>query len=365
MEERIVDLFCELVRIESESGNEGRFIEHMKGLLERDLNARTEVDAFGNLIGCVPAKGGDRAAPILLAAHADTVKPGVGIEPIVEDGVIRSAGETILGADDKAGVAQIVEAVRSATAHPPLEIVITLGEEVGLQGSRHLDVDRLQSKRAYIIDSERFDEIIVGGPTHISFDIEIHGKAAHAGMEPEKGISAIRIAASAIARMPEGRIDHETTANVGTIQGGLIRNGVPEKVVIQAECRSLAHEKALRQAAVMKKAFEDAAREMKATVRIEERIEYEAARLPDSADVVRLAARAIKAAGLTPSTKVITGGTDALVLMNRGIEAVALGFGGEDAHSTDERISVAALKKGAEILRTLLELAAEAGGASG
>jgi tripeptide aminopeptidase len=357
MGERLVERFCSMVRIDSESGNEARFIEFTKGQLEAELSAVCTIDEHGNLIAKVPAKGANGAAPIFLAAHADTVKPGVGIEPIVEDGVIRSKGDTILGADDKAGLAAIIEAVLTAQRRPPVEIVVTRGEEVGLVGARNLDLSLLDAKRGIIADSEALNEVIVGGPTHASLDVEIIGKAAHAAA-PERGISAIRVATQAIARFEEGKLDDETVANVGTIHGGMIRNGVPERVAIQAECRSLDHEKCVRQAEAMKAAFETAASEAGATANVDVRIEYEASRTPEDAPIVRLAKEAISAAGLEPETRVILGGTDALILSGRGLETAVLGMGGEAAHSTDERIRVEDLEKLTEILRHLLEMAA-------
>jgi len=350
----IVELFCSLVVIDSESGEEERFIEHLREVLERELGAEAETDSYGNLIGRIEAKG-STAPPIALAAHADTVKPGKGIEPIVEGGTIRSKGETILGADDKAGIAEIIAAVKGAERHPPLEIVITRGEEVGLLGARNLDLSRVKSERAFIVDGEELNEVITGGPTHISFDLTITGRAAHAGMEPEKGISAIRVAAEAIANLREGRIDHETTANIGIIEGGLIRNGVPEKATVKGECRSLNHEKALKQMGSIRAAFEEAAGKAGAGLKFEERVEYEAFSLPEGAEIVKIALEAIKSAGLTPVARPVTGGTDALILANRGLEAVVLGFGGEGAHTTDERIAVADLVKGSEIIRNLIE----------
>jgi len=350
----IVDLFCSLVAIDSESGEEERFIAHLAEVLERELGAETETDPYGNLIGRIAAKGSN-AGPIVLAAHADTVKPGKGIDPVVEDGVIRSSGETILGADDKAGIAEIIAAVKAAKRHPPLEIVITRGEEVGLLGARNLDLNRVKSKRAFIVDGEELNEVIIGGPTHISFDVTIIGRAAHAGMEPEKGISAIRVAAEAIANLREGRIDEETTANIGIIEGGLIRNGVPERATVKGECRSLNHEKALKHLRSIRTAFEEAAKRMRATLEFEERIEYEAFSLPEDAEIVRIAREAIGSTGLSPKAKVVTGGTDALILANRGLEAVVLGFGGSNAHSTSEQITIADLKKGSEIIANLIE----------
>jgi len=277
---------------------------------------------------------------------------------VIEDGVIRSAGETILGADDKAGIAAILEAVRTAKRRPPVEIVITRGEEVGLLGSKNLDLTMVKSKRGFVVDGDELDTVIIGGPSHVSLDINIKGKAAHAGMEPEKGISAIRVAAVAIAGMPEGRIDEETTANVGTIHGGMIRNGVPERVTIQAECRSLNHDKCMRQAEVMQRAFEEAAKEMGAQVEVKVDLEYKASQVSEDAPVVQLAKQAIAAAGLEPKTQVITGGTDALILNGKGIDAVVLGFGGKAAHATEEHITVADLKQASKVIRQLLCAAA-------
>jgi tripeptide aminopeptidase len=354
MNERLVKTFCNLVRIDSESGEEAPFIEHLRGLFAQELGATCTLDSYGNLIARVPGKGSKRREPIVLGAHADTVKPGKGIEPVIAGGVIRSSGGTILGADDKAGIAEILEGVRTAERRPPVEILITRGEEIGLQGAKNLDPKAVTAKTGFIFDSDSLDTVIVGGPTHISFDIEIVGRAAHAGMEPEKGISAIRVAAKAIASFPEGRLDEETTANVGTIQGGLIRNGVPERVTIQAECRSLDHEKCLRQAKLMRTALEKEAKAAGATVEVKESMGYKASRVPEDSPLVQAAKAAIAAAGLEPKTKVITGGTDALVLGEKGIQAVVLGTGEKNAHSTSEEIAIADLEKVVEIIRELL-----------
>jgi len=350
----LVDLFCGMVRVDSESGNEAAFVQYARELLERELGASCELDDYGNLIARVDGK--DSTAPtVALCAHADTVKPGVGIEPIVEGGIVRSAGETILAADDKAGLAEIVEAVRTATRRPPVDVVLTLGEEVGLLGARNLDLSKLRAKTAFVIDGEFLQDVVVGGPTHILLDVTVVGRAAHAGMEPEKGISAIRVAAAAIARMPEGRIDEETTANVGIIEGGMIRNGVPERCTAKAECRSLSHEKALAQARAMREAFESAAQEAGATVEVDETIAYRAQTVDEGAPVVQTALAAVRSVGIEPVAKTITGGTDALILSNRGIDAVVLGTGVRDAHATTEHVSVSDLETAAAILRNLLE----------
>lgn len=350
----LVDLFCDMVRVDSESGNEASFVEYASELLERELGAVCELDAHGNLIARVDAVE-STADPVALCAHADTVKPGIGIEPIVEDGVVRSAGDTILAADDKAGLAEIVEALRTVARRPPVDIVLTLGEEIGLVGARNLDLAKLRAKRAFVIDGEYLHDVVIGGPTHILLDATVVGRAAHAGMEPEKGISAIRVASAAITRMPEGRIDEETTANVGIIEGGLVRNGVAERCTLKAECRSLNHDKAIAQARAMREALEEAASEAGARVEIDETIAYEARTLDETATIVESAMAAVRSVGIDPVAKTITGGTDALILANRGIDAVVLGTGVRDAHATSEHVSIADLETAAAILRNLLE----------
>jgi len=360
MNERLVNTFCDMVKIDSESGNEARFIEYVKALVERELGAQCTMDAHGNLVACVPALNSTDAEPIFLGAHADTVKPGIGIEPVIEDGVIRSKGETILGADDKAGLAAIIEAVRTAERRPIVDIVVTRGEEIGLVGAKHLDLSLLSAKRGFIVDSDDPATIILGGPTHASLDIEVIGKAAHAAM-PEDGVSAIRAVAHAITRFDEGKLDEETVANVGVIEGGMIRNGVPGRVTLKAECRSLNDEKCRIQAEKMKKAFEDAANEVGATANVDLQFEYSASLVDESKAVVELGKAAIAKAGLEPGTSVILGGTDALVLSGRGVDAVVLGYGGKAAHSTDEHIVIEDFEKVAQILRNVIELAADGG----
>lgn len=351
----LVERFCEFVRIDSESGNEEKFLTHVKRVFEEELKARCEYDSYGNLICKVPAKDSS-AAPLLLAAHADTVKPGVGIEPVVEEGIIYSKGDTILGADDKAGIVEILEAVKGAGRHPPLEIVITREEEVGLVGAKNLDYGKLNARHGLLLDSDVLDVVVIGGPTHFFIDVEIMGKAAHAGMEPEKGISAIRTAALAITRFREGRIDQETTANVGVFRGGEIRNGVPERAELKAECRSLDHRKAVRLAEEIKVAFLKAGKETGARAEVRVQEACRAFRLSEDASIVKLAKEAIRRTGLEPRTKVITGGTDASIYNQHGIETAVLGIGAQNEHSKDEHIAITDMEKAVEILQRALEL---------
>jgi tripeptide aminopeptidase len=359
MSQGVVDTFCAMVRIDSESGEEQAFLEYLAHLFQTQLQAKCVYDGFGNLIARVPAKNCTGKPPVLLACHGDTVKPGKGIQPVIVDGVIRSQGDTILGADDKAGIAEVYEGVRTAERHPELELVITRQEELGLIGASHLDESLLKAKLGFVLDSDVFDSIILGGPSHMTFDIEITGRAAHAGMEPEKGISAIQAAARAISVLQLGRIDFETTANVGIIEGGTIRNGVPEKCYVKAECRSLNHEKCLHYGNIIKEAFEVAAQALSASANVKVDLNYRASSISADSAVVAIARRAVQEIGLTPRTLIITGGTDASMFNAKGIQTVVLGIGAAGEHSNDEHIAVADLERGVRLVGCLLDILCE------
>ena len=353
--DRLVASFTEMVRIDSESGNEAAFLSYLSGRLTEELGATCSFDDYGNLIACVPGKRTAISRPTLFGVHADTVKPGQGIEPVIEDGVIRSAGETVLGADDKAGIAELIEAVLVADRHPPLEIVVTREEELGARGARNLDVTSLESRAGFVIDMDALDAVVVGGPSKMSIDVEITGRAAHAAMEPEKGISAVRVAAHAIVNLREGRVGEGTTVNVGVVRGGEIRNGVPEKAVIQLECRSLSHEACLEQEQHIRHVFDAAAAAHGAKVSVSTELSYRASRVPDDSTAVVAAVEAIRSVGLTPDVRMIVGGTDASILNAHGIETVVIGAGMRNEHSKDEEIEIASMETAVRILRHILE----------
>ncbi len=353
-----VELFMEMVRIDSESGKERKFLAWLSELFRRDLGAECDFDAYGNLIATLPGKGSHRDEPVLLCAHADTVKPGVGIEPVLEEGRIRSKGDTVLGADDKAGILAIYMGILSAAKRPPLEIAITREEEVGLLGAKNLDYPRLRSRIGFVFDGEDFSEIVIGGPSHFLIDVEVIGRAAHAGMEPEKGISAITALSRAIARLPQGKIDHETTANVGVIEGGTVRNAVPERAKALAECRSLDHRKAVELAETYARIFEEEAEKLGARAQVKVELAYRATRLPEDSPAVALAKEAVASLGLEPTLRLIRGGTDASILNQHGIESVVLGMGAREAHTRDEWISVDDLLMAGELARAIIEKAA-------
>ena len=204
MSSRLVESFINMVRIDSESGQEERFIAYLMGLFEQKLGAHCQRDNYGNLVAKIPARNASSSAPILLGMHADTVKPGKGIEPVLHGGVIRSNGETVLGADDKAACAEVLEAIRTADRFPPLELVVTREEEIGLRGAKNLDYSLLDAKFGFLVDMDAVNAVVVGGPSCIITKVNILGRASHSGMEPEKGISAIRAACDAVCRLKEG-----------------------------------------------------------------------------------------------------------------------------------------------------------------
>jgi len=357
MSERMVQQLMEMVRIDSESGDEARMMAYLLEAI-RKLGGRAELDGYGNLIAQLDAKGCRDKEPVLLSCHADTVKPGRGIEPVIVDGVMRSAGDTILGADDKAGLAEMLEALRRATVRPPVEIAVSRQEEVGLLGVKQLDLGRLSAKRGFLLDNDTLETIVIGGPSYFAIDVEVSGRAAHAGMEPEKGISAIQAAARAIAALELGRLDHETTANVGVIEGGLIRNGVPERCRFWAECRSADHDKAVQLNDRMVAIIEERAGAAGATAHVSSEMICQAVRIPDDAWPVRIAKQALETVGIEAETVFITGFTDASVYNSRGIEMAVVGIGARNEHSTEECIAIADLEKAVGMLVEILRLSA-------
>ncbi|WP_080802976.1 M20/M25/M40 family metallo-hydrolase [Arabiibacter massiliensis] len=362
--QRLFDLFFELVRIESPSRHEAAMAARCADEL-RDLGFEVRFDESaaqtgsdtGNLIARLP---GTAAGSVVLSAHLDTVRPCAGIEPVVEDGVVRSAGDTILSADDKAGVAAILEGVRavveSGTPRPEIVVLLTTCEELHLLGSGALAAGELpQGAPCYVFDADGAPgTVIVGAPCHWNLEARFAGKAAHAGVAPETGVSAIAMAAAAVAAMPLGRIDEATTANIGMIQGGRETNVVPESCELAGECRSLYDERAEAQKAAMTAALEDAAARFGGSVEVAWTKSYGAVLYDEDDELVQAISRAARAAGLEPRLHRSGGGADANVLASRGVRAVTLGIGMAAFHSPDEHIKVADLEGAARLAEALI-----------
>lgn len=352
--------FMELVRVDSESGLEAPVSALLSEKLQR-LGCTVYVDEAGNLIARLP--GSADGVALVLSAHMDTVSPGRGINPVQENGLIRSDGTTVLGADDKAGIAAILEAVRvvqeKKLLHGGLELVFTVGEEMGLAGAKCLDFSRLEARMGYVLDSNcPPGSIINRGPSQDEIYAEMLGLAAHAGINPEDGVNAVQVASKAIAGMQLGRIDHETTANIGIISGGVAINIVPDKVMIKGETRSLQEQKRSEQTRAICAALEKAAREGGAQVEINVETVYPAMFVAEDAPVVKLAQKAALALGLQPNVKCTGGGSDTHIFNEHGISAVNLGIAMQKVHTTDEFITVDDLVLDAAYVLSIINTAA-------
>lgn len=340
---RLIDTFFDLLRVDSVSGNEAALAAHLARLLSQ-LGATVRPDVRGNLLAFFDGRG----APILLSAHLDTVASTSTLKVVVENDVVSSDGSTILGADDKAGIAALIEAMRylaeTGAPRPPVELALTVGEEVGLAGSKSLDFTSIRARRGVCVDSGgEVGTIITEGPAQVFLNAVVRGLAAHAGVAPERGISAIVVASEAIAGMSLGRIDEETTANVGVISGGSATNVVPERVEIKAEARSRNEAKLKTQYESMIDSLERAAARHGASVAVDVEHAYAAFKLSPQEGIVRLVSDACLAVGLSPRLEATGGGSDANIFNERGIMTVNLGVGYKDPHAVTERIAIADL----------------------
>jgi len=356
--ERIVQTFLELVAIDSPSGEE----DAMALELERRFTAlglECSQDEAGNVLG---RRGGTGEA-ILLSAHMDTVEPGRGIKP-VWDGpdIIRSDGTTILGADNKAGCAVILEVIQSAIEDGaetrPIEVAISRGEEIGLDGATHMDYSRLTAKVAIVIDSGGPPSSIQGqAPYHSTYDIEVHGKSAHAGLEPEKGVPAISIAAEIIVGLPQGRFDSETTGNVGKVQGGLVRNAVPDHTLIQGEMRSMVEEK-LETLTTRAKRHVESVQDRHPEARIDARfgVAYPGYSLTDDDPAVKLLFPVLESLGFKPDPHPVGGGTDGNVFRGKGIASIVIGRGGYAQHTKEEYLVIPEMLQCAAVVEGCIRL---------
>ncbi len=352
--ERLLATFLDLVQIDNPSGGEGPIAAHVRGLLE-GMGLEVAEDALHNLLARVPGEG----QPLLLNAHMDSVAPCHGVRPLVADGVVRSSGDTVLGADDLAGVAAIVEGLRATLEqgqpHRAAEIVFTVQEEVGLRGAAQFDTGALAAREGVTLDSGGdFGGITVGAPSQDSLYVLVQGRASHAGVAPERGVNAIVVAAEALAAMPLGRIDDETTANFGIIKGGAATNIVPDRVELWGEARSHDQEKLVAQVQAMVAAFEEAARARGASVKIEIEHKYDAYRLALDLPIVQRVMAELRAMGHEPNPQISGGGSDVNIFAQRNLQVVNVSVGYREIHSTGESIAVADLERAAELVRRLL-----------
>ena len=378
---RLKERVLELVRIDSLSRKEGAIASRLTELLE-ELGGAVFMDdagaAVGGEVGNLVAHfdgNASGAEPLLLSAHMDTVAPGEGVVPVVEGDVIRSDGTTVLGGDDKSGIAiilEVLEAMREeAQPHGAIDVVFTICEEVGLLGAKHLDLGLVRARTGLVLDSDSIGFLITRAPAVNLLEFEVHGLEAHAGICPERGISAIQVAARGIAAMRLGRIDEDTTANLGLVSGGTAVNIVPNRVTLTGEVRSHDEEKLERQTqdmlACLREAASGATLELDGRLcetRVESRITRQYDRMDVSHDtaIVRRVHEAARNLGLAVDTVAKGGGCDANVFNRRGLQVANLASGMRDIHTVHEWLDVNDLVSAARLIHEVVRL--EGGGVS-
>jgi tripeptide aminopeptidase len=362
-----LDLFLELAAIPSPPGEERAVADRVLAEL-RSIGLDVSEDGtgpdIGSTMGTLHTRLEPRAdgTPIFLCAHLDTVPPHGAIEPVIDDGVVRNAAGTILGSDNKSAVAVMLETVRRLAEeerqHAGLELVFTAKEEVGLRGAYAFDHTRLHADVGYVYDQAApIGEIVLGAPSAVALEVAFHGRAAHAGMYPEEGRSAIAAAARAIADLRLGRIDDETTANVGVIQGGTARNIVPEHCTFAAEARSHDEAKLADLVREMEESFGFAAALAECEVEAKVERSYRAYRFRKNDRPVELAVAALQRCGFTPGFALSGGGADANVFNERGRACVNLANGMADIHTPDEHIAVSDVEAMVDVSLALLDAA--------
>jgi tripeptide aminopeptidase len=374
-QDRLKNLLIQLIKIDSLSRKERNVALRLQREME-NLGAEVWIDDAGEKVG------GDTgnliahfrgtalgAPPLLLSAHMDTVVPGEGIVPVLDGDILRTDGRTVLGGDDKSGVAIICEVLRVVRENQipcsDIDVVFTICEEAGLIGAKCLDVSRLRARTGLVLDSDSVGFLFTKAPAANRIEFRVRGLEAHAGACPEKGISAIKVAAEGIARMQLGRIDHETTANIGVIEGGMAVNIVPNSVVLQGQARSHNEEKLERQTQHMLQCLKEAAaghileldgKHFQATVEAQIDRDYDRMDVPDDSAIVRLVQAAAKNLRVELKTLATGGGCDANVLNRKGLQVANLSTGMRDIHTVNEWLDLKDLYLSAKMVLEIVRL---------
>jgi tripeptide aminopeptidase len=357
---RLIKTFTDMAKISSPSWKETAMRKYIINSL-RKLGVKTKTMPCGdsyNLLITLP--GDPKRKPALFSAHMDTVTPCDNVKPILTATKITSDGTTILGSDDKSAVAMFLESLRyiaeNKMPHGTLEFLITCAEEAGLRGMKGFDTSVLKSKYAFVFDSNGpVGKIVLQAPYHSTMTISITGKAAHAGMEPERGINAINVLSRIITRLPAGRIDHETTVNVGTITGGRATNIVAEQAACVLEARSLDYRKLKSQEALIRGAAKKTAAQYGARCAVSRTMEYSGFTIRPEDKIAKIAASAIKRIGLRHQFEVSGGGSDTNILNKAGISAINLSAGMQKVHTTNEYIMIRDLVSGTKAVLSIID----------
>jgi tripeptide aminopeptidase len=371
--DRLSETFKFLVEIDSVSREEGEFAKEIKKVLE-SMGAKTVVDNAGEKTGSdtgnlvAKFKGNVSAPPLLINAHMDTVQPGKGITVILKNGIFTSDGSTILGADDKSSIAVILESLRvlkeNGLQYGPIDLVLTICEEIGLLGAKHFDLSLIDAKFGYALDATDVDGIIVRAPAANRLEFKIHGKDSHAGAAPEKGINAILLASKAIAGLEIGRIDRETTCNIGIIEGGIATNIVPNLVTVKGEVRSHDKDKLAKVTDDIVSSFKDVVENFRKidskdnlpSLEVSIEKDFPSTDIPEDHPVVAMAVQAGKNLGRKIVCKASGGGADANIFFETGIITGVLGTGMRDMHTVRENVKLDDMVKATELLIEIIKL---------
>ena len=361
---RIVNNFMELARLDSLSREEKKVADFLVDNL-KSLGVHVGVDETGKKIGgdtgnvIVHVPGDSQFPTLIFSAHMDTVEPGRGIEPALSKGVIRSEGETILGADDKAGVVAVLELAyvlkENEFPHGDIFLIFTVAEEIGLLGAKNLDMTQLGAKYAYVIDGDgKVGGIVVKAPSQNYINATFKGRASHAGVSPEAGINSIQAAALAISKMKLGRISKGTTANIGVIRGGLASNIIPQETRVEGEARSFSLGKLNAQTGQMKRHLINGAKAVRAKVDVEIKRAYDGFSFTKRSKIAKFAMEAMKKIDLEPRLFSSGGGSDANVFNKVGVPAINISVGAENAHTVQEQLVLEELEKLAQLLPEII-----------
>ena len=369
LQDRVVDEFIRIVKIDSLSLKEDKMFDYLKQrfvklpveLKWNPYTVESTGSQSGNLIVKLGANSGEPKKKLFFDAHVDTVEPGIGIQPLVDGDRIRSDGSTILGSDDKSGVAAMIVAIEEIVSrkiqHNDIYFVFTSAEEIGLMGVTYLDFKEIPADFGYILDSHgSVGAIITAAPYHYHYKITVKGRASHAGIEPEKGISAIKAAALIVTELPQGRINENSVSNVGMIEGGKANNIVPDECVIEGEYRSLVESDIdMLNSLVTRAALKYNSQAVE--IKIEQREMYKGFDCKPEEPIAQLIAKALKAIGIEPRYEKTGGGSNTNIYNQNGIPALTLASGMQEVHSTQEYILIEDLVKLTELVVKTVELA--------
>lgn len=365
MEKLVFEYFMQLVQIDSESRNERKIADYLITELKKlggevieDESGKSTGGNSGNIIAWF--EGNKAIEPIILNAHMDTVVPGNGVKAIERDGLIISEGETILGADDKSGIAMILAYLRdrqdSGKSEVPVQVLFTISEEIGLLGAKELNTKNIRGSKGYSLDGNLLGDVVKASPTQISYKIEFRGRSVHAGVEPEKGINAIKAAAGFIEALPDGRINEKTTMNIGKICGGQATNIVCDQVFLEGEVRSHSQSDLEYCLSLIKAGVEKVKAKWKNEVNLSYEYVFKALQFGEEEEVIKISREAFEKIGIAQNMIINGGGSDANALSEKGIRLAVIGTGMQKIHTKDEFIKKSDLINGYKWLGNVISI---------